>query len=48
MVSVKGVPAVAVGVDRVKLCAPAGLTVKEAELPVARPWVAVSVVVWAS
>jgi len=47
IVSVKAVPAVGVGVDKVKLCAPAGLTVNVAE-PVIVPWVAVSVVLTAS
>ncbi len=32
----------------VSVVALAGLTVKAAELPVMRPWVAVSAVVWAS
>ena len=37
MVSVKAVPAVGVGVDKVKLWAPAGLTVKVPEMPEVAP-----------
>ena len=49
IVSLNEVPAVGVGVDKVKLCAPAGLTVKVPETPEVAPADAtVSVVFWAS
>ena len=49
MVSLNAAPAVCVaGVGTEKDLAPAGFTVKLPDVPVAAPWVAVDVVLWAS